>query len=116
MKVREIRQALNKEKPVGAWRKGVVDYAFLITDGFDADDDITSEKELLNGARDWHAYSWGGCALIYDKDIACLLCAPSEARRKKYGELPPNSREQWLDVQARALTQAAMLVMRIINK
>ena len=27
-------------------------------------------RALLNGASDWHEYSWGGCSLIYDTEIA----------------------------------------------
>lgn len=68
--------------------------------------------DLLNGADNWSQYSWGGCYLVYDSDIAELLCTPSELKRTRNGERRPNSREEWLDVQARALNQAAR---RIIN-
>lgn len=68
------------------------------------------EKALLNGADDWNAYSWGGCALCYDGDIAERLCSPSELKKTRNGERRPNSREEWLDVQARALYQAARRV------
>ena len=60
----------------------------------------------LNGARNWSDYSWGGSAFVYDRDIAAALCTPSELRRTRNGERRPNSREEWLDVQARALHQA----------
>lgn len=69
------------------------------------------ERIALNGAADWYQYSWGGCSLCYDEDIAKLLCTPSELKRKRNGALPPNSREEWLDVQARALTQALRRVI-----
>ena len=68
------------------------------------------KKELLNGAANWREYSYGGCALIYDSEIAELLCAPSEYRKTREGQRAPNSRETWLDVQARALGQAASLI------
>lgn len=68
--------------------------------------------DLLNGADNWSQYSWGGCYLVYDADIAELLCTPSELKRTRNGERRPNGREEWLDVQARALNQAAR---RIIN-
>jgi hypothetical protein len=71
------------------------------------------EKELLNGARTWKEYSEGGCALIYDGDIAERLCAPSEYRKTRQGERAPNARETWLDVQARALGQAANLIATV---
>lgn len=68
--------------------------------------------DLLNGADNWNQYSRGGCYLVYDADIAELLCTPSELKRTRNGERRPNGREEWLDVQARALHQAAR---RIIN-
>ena len=72
----------------------------------------TVRAALLNGAEDWKQYSWGGCSLIYNGDIAERLCTPSELRRKRSGELPPNAAEDWLDVQARALYQASAKVLR----
>ena len=71
------------------------------------------KKELLNGAANWREYSYGGCALIYDGDIAERLCAPSEYRRYLEGQRAPNARETWLDVQARALGQAANLIATV---
>ena len=71
---------------------------------------------LLNGARDWSEYSWGGCALIYDGDIAARCCNPSELRRTHGGQRDPNPRETWLDVQARALYQAGAVVLAAYDK
>ena len=71
----------------------------------------TVRAALLNGAEDWSQYSWGGCSLIYNGDIAERLCNHSELRRKRGGELPPNAAEDWLDVQARALRRAAQYVI-----
>lgn len=65
------------------------------------------EHAALNGAGTWWEYSYGGLSLIYDCDIAERLCTPSELKKKHGGELNPNSRETWLDTQARALLQAA---------
>ena len=65
------------------------------------------EEWLLNGASTWGEYSLGGSAQIYNGDIAKRLCNPSELKRTHNGERRPNSREEWLDVQARALAQAA---------
>lgn len=94
-----------------AWRRGVIKYAFEML--YDVDERAALpmeprdlEAEALNGARDWSAFSWGGCSLIYDEDVARRLCTPSELKRTKNGERRPNSREAWLDVQARALFQA----------
>lgn len=101
------------EKPErSTWGRGVQTYAVEIAETL-ADQTREVEHTLaamehiaLNGARDWSQYSWGGCSLVYDEDIAKLLCTPSEFKRKRNGALPPNSSEEWLDVQARALNQA----------
>ena len=99
-----------------AWRKGVISYALELLDNLAelTPDDLADPKAvrrgLLNGADNWQQYSYGGSALIYDGDIAERLCNPSELKRCKGGDRNPNSRETWLDVQARALTQAAKAV------
>lgn len=108
------------EKPErSAWGRGVQAYATEIAETL-ADQAhkveptrVAIERIALNGARDWNQYSWGGCSLIYDEDIAKLLCPPSTLKRKRNGALPPNSCEEWLDVQARALVQACRRVCRI---
>lgn len=53
-----------------------------------------------------HESSWGGSHLCYNSDIARHYCTPSELRRTRDGERRPNAREEWLDVQARAIYQA----------
>ena len=57
-------------------------------------------------------YSYGGCSLIYDSQIAERLCTPSEFKKKDGGRLAPNSKESWLDVQTRALYQACVRITR----
>ena len=97
-----------------AWVKGVREYAIELleeTDGVPTEGQSINDW-LLCGAADWVQYSYGGCAFIYDEDIAKRLCCPSELKRKRNGELNPNSRETWFDVQARALYQAAMMICR----
>lgn len=108
------------EKPErSAWGRGVQNYAVEIAETLaDQAHEVEPtraaiEHIALNGARDWNQYSWGGCSFVYDEDIAKLLCPPSTLKRKRNGALPPNSREEWLDVQARALTQASWRVFRI---
>lgn len=96
----------------GAWNKGVSIYADMLIENIYSADPVT-EKTLLNGAPNWNEYSWGGCALIYDEDIARTLCNPSELRRTDNGRRRPNAREEWLDVQARALYQAARVILTV---
>lgn len=68
------------------------------------------ERVLRMGADTWKDFSEGGGALIYNKDIAEHYCTPSELKKTHNGERRPNSRESWLDVQARAFWQAALLI------
>ncbi len=97
-----------------AWRRAVMTYAEELADGLEnAVAPAQLKIELLNGACDWREYSYGGCSLIYDSDIAERVCSPSELKRTRNGELQPNSRETWLDCQARALRQAASILVRI---
>lgn len=97
-----------------AWDRGVKAYAVELVEGLedsaDLSDEVMLQKELLNGAQSWSQYSEGGCALCYNADIAERLCHPSAVKRTKWGMLPPNCRETWLDVQARALWQAHKVV------
>ena len=103
-----------------AWSRGVHTYAVELVESLDSLAGLSNEtllgEALLNGAADWQQYSEGGCALIYDADIAERLCSPSELRKNKGGERAPNSRENWIDCQARALWQAAELVRRAFRK
>lgn len=112
----EILAALEARKDRSAWDKGVTAYAIDLLDQYQERAEIEGreaasraelEEWLLNGASTWGEYSWGGLALIYNGDIAKLLCSPSELKRTRNGERRPNNREEWLDTQARALAQAA---------
>ena len=97
-----------------AWSRAVHAYAVELVEGLESSDDLSNErlleKAMLNGAGDWQQYSEGGCAQIYNADIAERLCSPSELKRCNGGERQPNSRENWIESQARALGQAANLV------
>lgn len=112
-----ILEDCNERPERSTWGRGVQAYAVEIAETLaDQAHEVEPtraaiEPVALNGARDWGQYSWGGCSLCYDEDIAKLLCTPSELKRKRNGALPPNSREEWLDVQARALTQALRRVI-----
>ena len=101
-----------------AWKRGVFAYACeLAAESANctwAKTPKTIEAALLNGAPSWCEYSDGGNALIYDADIAERLCSPSELRRSLDGRRNPNRREKWLNVQARALSQAAQILIESI--
>ena len=125
--IEKLYQIIESEKQRSAWDKGVTAYALELVEqlgeqingGYFEELDLSEPKKvraaLLNGAADWSQYSWGGCSLIYDGDIAERLCCPSELKKTRNGERRPNSREEWLDTQARALYQAANRVCRHIR-
>lgn len=125
--IEKLYQSIESEKQRSAWDKGVTKYALelveqlgeQINNGYFDELNLPEPKKvraaLLNGAADWSQYSWGGCSLIYDSDIAERLCNPSELKKTRNGERRPNSREEWLDTQARALFQAANRVCRHIR-
>ena len=101
------------EKAKSAWKRGVLQYALELINDVDLTDVCNQkllEKAILNGAENWYQYSEGGCAFCYDSEICDRLCPPSVIKRKDNGRLPPNSRESWIDVQARALYQASRII------
>lgn len=122
--VNEIREAIEAKNTRSAWSRGVKEYARellaeledAIIDGYFDGEDMAApallKRQLLNGASDWSQYSWGGCSLIYDEDIARRLCTVSEFKKTRGGERRPNASEEWLDTQARALGQAARWIMQ----
>lgn len=111
-----IRQIIEASNPRSAWNKGVKAYALDLIDSIPENVEYSSAdsllNDMLNGAGNWDQYSWGGCSLIYDRDIAVRLCTPSELKKTRNGERRPNDRELWLDTQTRALRQAWIQIMR----
>lgn len=118
MKPSEIIKILGQRKDHSARDREVTSYAIGMLEGLeDAPELLGGEqtRELLfNDAVDWNQYSWGGCALVYDADIARALCTPSELRRTRCGERRPNVSEEWLDVQDRACAQACDRTLKAI--
>lgn len=123
----QIKKEVEARTERSAWSKGVTAYALELVEeleeaidgGYFDPSDLEApkllERQLLNGASDWTQYSWGGSSLIYDGDIAARLCCPSELKKTRNGERRPNAREEWLDVQARALFQACNRVKRAVR-
>ena len=120
----QLRKLVYEVVPTkSAWEKGVAEYAeWMVENLEEAENDNPGlidtidpnnpgwskklEEVLLNGARDWEQFSRGGNGLVYDRAIAKALCSPSELRKTNGGIRRPNAREDWLDVEARALYQA----------
>lgn len=123
--VATVAHKVEQTKTRSAWDRGVKAYAEELVEelreavegGYVDESDLSNrrlfEKAMLNGAADWRQYSEGGCSLCYDGQIAERLCAPWELRKTGNGRKDPNPRESWIDVQSRALFQAAQLVLRV---
>lgn len=121
--LQKANKDLMEKKDRSCWKRGVNVYALelmnYLMDEIDYfDGNIFNRQEvylfLLNGAKDWEEYSYGGCSLIYDAEIAGRLCNQTELKRTKGGEYSPFRGGTWLDVQARALEQAARRVFNAI--
>ena len=123
MEIKELINKLENQKACSKWQKGVIIYSVMLLEKIQDDhdqinDNITFndlEVLLLNGAENWSRYSWGGNALISNEDIAKMLATPSELKKCNNGEKRPNRKEEWLDTQARALTQAFYKIWGIVK-
>tara|TARA_B100000424_G_scaffold43006_1_gene29292 strand:- start:637 stop:1050 length:414 start_codon:yes stop_codon:yes gene_type:complete len=111
-----------------AWNQGVIEYALELVDNLEEYQlngwNHVNEQTLLNGASNWEEYSYGGCSLIYNEDIAERLLTPSELKKFYYEDCSlikfnnyknPNKKEDWMQMQARALFQAMMLIIVEFN-
>ena len=100
----EILKAIEETRARSVWQNAVKWYAEWLVD-----------ENVEDFSKPITEKAWSGCAYCYNHQICETLATPSEQRRTKNGALRPNSREEWLDVQARALAQAAMLILGIVN-
>lgn len=126
----------DKKNDKSKWAKGVRRYAAEMVANLDAwggdirdifhaidcKDTNALHFYLLDGAKDWEQYArdGSGIALAYNEGIADRLATPSEIKRRtnKAGQLSymANSREDWIDVEARALWQAERLVFNYLER
>ena len=117
-----------RRKNVSAWKNGVKNYAIALIDKlpddycmiFNNQRELEEhlkilKKLLLNGAKNWRQYSYGGRAYISNNVIALHLSTFSDYQKSKGGEKQPNRGETWLDVQAQALCQAELLIKSAIR-
>ena len=114
-------EQLKSEKPArSAWGRGVQAAAVEIVESVDYIDELPAsykpfERALLGDARDWSQYSWGGCSLCCNVEIAERYMTPSGLKRY----MAPGHEasegfggEQLLDMQARALRAACRRAYR----
>lgn len=110
-------QALKTRGALGAGRK---EYALELVKTLECTDVPRNKKELekllLNGAKDWEQYSYGGCSLIYDEDICSRICTERVQKRKHYGELQPDGGRTWLDLQSAVLGEAFRVIWNVVKE
>ncbi|NMM93885.1 hypothetical protein [Bifidobacterium oedipodis] len=125
MDVVEIVRRLESLPARSVWKCAVRDFAIdLVSDNdlFEALPGDASrgdiEAALLSGAANWREYSYGGCGLVYNGDIDNWLMTPSELKRYNrpgHDASMGFGGESLLDMQARALSQAARLAFQVIR-
>lgn len=99
------------ERKRGQWNKATAYYADFLLDSYieickwcadqNAAIPALSLDLVLNGASGWHQYSYGGCALVYNGDIAKVVFTPAQFAEWEQGRKV--TAEPLLDIQARAL-------------
>ena len=122
---------LAKHEEHSAWMHGVVAYAGDILNRFSdmdfgylvyrcnrafsrEDGADRLRMDLCSPFNDWNVYS-RELGLKDDKAIATRLCTPEELRRFDGGNIQPNGRTTWTDIQTRALYNAACLIVVTIQ-
>lgn len=115
----DMRAYISKtEQKRGQWNKTMAYYADFLLDSYidickwyaDQNEAIPalSLDTVLNGALGWHQYSYGGCALVYDGDIAKTVFTPAQFTKWEQGRKVTD--EPMLDIQARALAAGWMVL------
>lgn len=123
--IQAIREAIEARKERSAWNKGVKAYALDIlaqfeewrrfneSEGLECPE--LDERTALNGAKDWSAWAYGGCGLVYNAYIAERLCTPSELRKLDGGAKVPAGADTWCDIEARAARQAWRMIAEAVR-
>lgn len=124
--IQAVVNEVEKVKTRSAWSKGVKAYALEMLASFEesrqwceANGESVPELDevtALNGARDWSAWSYGGCGLVYNAYIAERLCTPSELKKLHGGARVPAGAATWCDIEARAARQAWRMIAEAVRK
>ena len=124
-----VLNELTRHESHSAWMHGVVAYAVNMLNSIsdhdfaylvyyaqqEGEDGIEKARAILHTPYDnWRNYSrlngW-----LSDEAIATLLCTPEELKRFDGGKLPPNGRSTWIDIQTRAMYNAACLIVATVQ-
>lgn len=107
------------------WSRGVAslirDYAEKVLSEHDGE--IISARDFYKlwncGADSLRDAVYGGSFDIWNYDIAKRLCTPSKLKKSNEGMRSPNKRENWLDVEIRAMYQAmykSFAIMKAVSE
>lgn len=123
---KDLYEQLDREhqKQRSRWEKGVFEIATIIVDGVICNNDYgdfclpktwtETEITLLSGAKNWTQYVEGGCALVYNHEIAHTLLTPAERKRWERNPdfVPGHVKEgmTMLELEIRAAYQAAHII------
>lgn len=124
--VGEIYNAIYILSARTSWEKGVIRYAdellkaYLDSKGLNLKDihvriGKISEADLLRGAESWQQYSAMGRALIWDRDICLRLGTKYQIQKTERGQKQPSWGGTWAELQAKALGEAAQIVVAAVN-
>lgn len=124
-KIRDIYATIQHSPARTAWEKGVracaddlfSDYIKKALGILDIEVRIgkITEADLLRGVPNWNRYSRGGMALVSNMDICRRFCTKAVFKKRMGGLVQPPTGGDWLDLQAKALAEAAQLVVRAVN-
>ena len=107
------------------WSRGVAslirDYGEEVLQEHDGE--IISARDFFKlwncGAETLRAAVYGGFFDIWNYDIAKRLCTPSKLKKSNEGMRSPNKRENWLDLETRAMYQAmfkSFAIMKAVSE
>lgn len=120
----EIWDVLNTASRRTAWERGVLRYAYDLFGAYVDSLGIhdlqvrigkISEADLLRGAESWQQYSAMGRALIWDRDICLRLGTKYQIQKTERGQKQPARGGTWAELQAKALGEAAQIVIAAVN-
>ena len=120
----EIWDVLNTASRRTAWERGVLRYAYDLFGAYVDSLGIhdlqvrigkISEADLLRGAESWQQYSAMGRALIWDRDICLRLGTKYQIQKTERGQKQPARGDTWAELQAKALGEAAQIVIAAVN-
>lgn len=116
MKKSVLLEKINAFPARSAWDKAVKTYAYEVVEDLDVEEISYNpglSTTLLNGASSWPQYSFSGCSLCYDVQIAERIMSPSEFKRWARAK-NPLYKIDLLATQATALFQAEKLIRKLV--